>query len=897
MGAEQGSDSASSERDLVLAALHTAFDAEERPARRQPDVRRRSSHFNPQADSFPGYSVNREIHRGAQGVVYHAVQNGTGREVAIKVIRHGPFAALHETARFEREVQILCQLKHPNIVAIHDSGVVQGHSFLVMDYVESCSLDDHAAGSGRSVRDQLRFFVKICEAVNAAHLQGVIHRDLKPSNILVDKKGEPFVVDFGLAKLGNEPQHDETNAAQITMTGQFIGSLPWASPEQAEGRQAAVDVRSDVYALGVILFRLLTGRFPYDVVGNMREVVANILAATPRRPSGLNPRIDDEVETIILKALSKEPDRRYQSAGELSRDIQRYLHGEPIEAKRASSWYVFRKTVQRHRLPVAAALVFVLVLLGSAIGFSILYRDADRARLAEVVARKTAESEAEKVKQVQSFVHDMLTSADPMQFKGVNLTVREALDAAAANVDTKFAEQPDVELALRNVLGVTYRSLGEYGSAEFHLKRAVQLAEATYATNHPLVLASWHELGELYHYQGRLVEAEQLLSKTIDARRIALGADHPDTFNSMHCRAVVLRAQGNYIEAEAIAREVLAFRRAMLGEDDAFTLDSMNTLAWVLKERGNLAESKPLFAEALELFRKTLGPEHPRSLTAMNNLATVLQDQGERVPAETMYREALELQTRALGEEHPMVLTTMNNLADLLRMQGNLSEAEQFFRTALDARRRVLGNQHQHTLATINNLGLVLQLQKNLAEAEPLYREALAGRRHVLGDEHPDTWTTMSNLASLLSDRGDLEEAVVIQRDVLDLRRRKLGPHHTSTMIAMNNLATVLRQLGQLDESTLLAREAWENAKVALSPQHPNTLAFQGSYAKCLILQKQFDEGESLLLDAYQEFNTALGEKHPHTQRVVKFLVDLYESTGREEEAADFRSRVIEPGK
>ena len=320
--------------------------------------------------------------------MYLAIQKATKRRVAIKVMHGGPFAGSAGRARFEREVQILGQLNHPNIVAIHDSGVTgDGSCFYVMDYISGRTLDAFIRTDSRPpIGETLRLFQRICEAVNAAHLRGVIHRDLKPANIRVDPSGEPVVVDFGLAKIAVPDVTAETLPQLMSMTGQFIGSLPWASPEQAQGSPGGIDVRTDVYSLGVILYQLLTGRFPYEVVGNMRDVLDNILRAEPARPSTIRRQINDEVETIILRCLAKEKERRYQSAGDRARDIERYLAGEPIEAKSASGWYVLGKTIRKHRLSVGVVAAAVIGIAVFAVVMSVLYGQVSRARKDTVAA-------------------------------------------------------------------------------------------------------------------------------------------------------------------------------------------------------------------------------------------------------------------------------------------------------------------------------------------------------------------------------------------------------------------------------------------------------------------------------------------------------------------------------
>lgn len=359
-----------------------------------------------------GYDIVRELHRGGQGVVYHAVQRSTRRDVAVKVLRAGPFAGLADRARFEREVQVLAQLQHPSIVAIHDSGVVEGSHYFVMDFVRGLPLDDFLAGPGEELdrRARLELMAQVCEAVNAAHLRGIIHRDLKPSNVLVEwdagdgdassqehggepgsvrgsrpggdpraTRPTPKVLDFGLAKLTST----EGQASMMTLTGHFVGTPQWASPEQLVGGAMRVDLRSDVYSLGVILYQVLTGSFPYDVSGAWHEVASRIQRIEPAPLRRSRRDFDDDLNTIVMKCLAREPERRYETAGALARDIRHYLAGQAIDAKRESTWYVLRKTVRRYRLMIGAVAASFVVLLLFAAAMSVAYR---RAHVAEQAA-------------------------------------------------------------------------------------------------------------------------------------------------------------------------------------------------------------------------------------------------------------------------------------------------------------------------------------------------------------------------------------------------------------------------------------------------------------------------------------------------------------------------------
>jgi len=415
--------SAAAEQDSRRTRIRALVDA----ARRQASDTSVRPHSVPGSNSFPttaipGYVLENEIHRGGQGIVYSARQSSTGRTVAVKIMREGPFSGSRDRARFEREVQVLAQLQHPNIVGVLDSGTAAGSAYFIMDHVVGLPLDQWVTGLGtehidgpafagrvtrRGIERIIELFVKVCEAVHAAHLRGIIHRDLKPNNILVDAGGDPHVLDFGLAKV-RWPEGEVGEGPSVTATGQFMGSLPWASPEQAAGDSGLIDIRTDVYSIGVMLYHSFTGRFPYSVVGSIRDVLGRIAADPPMRPSAVCRGLDDELDTIVLKCLAKERERRYESAGELARDLRHYLANEPIEAKRDSAWYVLRKSLRRYRVPVAVAATMAFLVTASAISLSILYgrqgvllsevkQERDKAVTAEHVAdlaRKKAEYES-----------------------------------------------------------------------------------------------------------------------------------------------------------------------------------------------------------------------------------------------------------------------------------------------------------------------------------------------------------------------------------------------------------------------------------------------------------------------------------------------------------------------
>ncbi len=408
------------------------------------------------SDTFPGYTLTELIHRGGQGVVYKAVQASTERTVAIKVLRTGRFCDAVERLRFRRELDVLGKLKHPHIVTLYDGGTVDELPYLVMDFIEGRPLDVYIRSRNLTVRDALQLFMKICAGVNAAHVRGIIHRDLKPANILVDGHGDPHILDFGLAKLISAD--DDAGGDRATITGQFLGSLHWASPEQARGLPDEIDIRTDVHALGLILFFLLTGRLPFDPTTPAHTALRNIIESEPPQPGAARRGLDDDLNIVTQKCLAKDRDDRYQHVTDLMADIQRFMAGEPIEARRESTWYVLAKTVRRHRKAAIALCLAVAATLVYAVTITAMY---GRAVTAELEADRSA-TEAHNAKRDSQKTIEVLVGDVAQRLKridGAEEARRIILENAYENLQ-KLLEQRADDPALQADYACTLRDLG-----------------------------------------------------------------------------------------------------------------------------------------------------------------------------------------------------------------------------------------------------------------------------------------------------------------------------------------------------------------------------------------------------------------------------------------------------
>jgi serine/threonine protein kinase/tetratricopeptide (TPR) repeat protein len=810
------------------------------------------------------YRIVREIGQGGMAVVYLGERDDQNyrKQVAIKMVKTGinTEQILH---RFRNERQTLAALDHANIVKLLDGGSSEdGLPYLVMEYVEGLPIDQYCDQNKLSIDDRLRLFRQVCSAVQYAHENLVIHRDLKPGNILIAKGGVPRLLDFGIAKLLN-PECFQTPL--VTRTNWRPMTPEYASPEQIRGQ--AITTASDVYSLGVLLFELLTGHRPYRAASqSLLEMERLVCETEPEKPSavvqasqmkektardgaepmstqcGLQPtelqrRLRGDLDTITMKAIEKDPSRRYATASELSADIGRHLSHEPVLARPASTTYRAGKYIRRHPVGVTVAAGVVLLLTGFAAMQAFQLRRITRER--------------DRANWVTGFMEGMFKVSDPSESRGNSITAREILDKASKDIETRSAQDPELQAQIMHVMGDVYRNLGLFPRAQSLYERSAEIRRRVLGPENVDTLRSIDDLAWILNQEGHAADAEKLQRQTVATRRRVFGTQNPDTLKSMSNLAWTLDREGNYAEAEKLEREVLDIRRRVLTiNDDRETAATMNNLAATLGHEGHYAEAEKLKRETLDIRRRILGPEHQETLTAMNNLAATFQQEGRYAEAEKLQRETLDLQRRILGPEHPDTLRSMNNLAHTLVMEGHLAEAEPLQREALATKQRVLGPEHQDTLWAVQSLAWTLQLEGHFSEAEKLQRQTLEIQRRVLGPDRPNTLSTMAALAATLDKEGRYSEAEKLSRETIDAMRRVLGPEHPYLLQAADELAHILDGEGRYDEAEKVARQTLETQRRVLGPEHPDAATTAYDLACVLAHTGRSDEAISLLHEA-----------------------------------------------
>jgi len=854
------------------------------------------------------YQIVGRVGEGGMGIVYEAEQEKPRRTVALKLIKAGR-GSPETLRRFEQETQALGRLQHPGIAQIYEAGTADTgfgpQPYFAMEFIRGRPLRDYVQARHLDTRQKLRLIVKICEAVNHAHQRGIIHRDLKPGNILVDETGQPKILDFGVARVTDS----EAQVTRQTDLGQLVGTLAYMSPEQVLGDPLELDTRSDVYALGVILYELLAGRLPYSISQRLHEAVETIRDSDPAPLSSINRSYRGDIETIVAKALEKDKTRRYGSAEGLADDIRRYLTEEPIAARPLSARYQLQKFARRNRPLVAGVAAVLIVLVG---GIVISTREAQRARRAEQVSmaerdratreKQRADEESAVAKAVNDFLqNDLLAQASasaqagPQALPDPDLKVRTALDRAAARIEGKFEKQPLVEASIRETIAETYEGLGLYPQAQKQVERAVELRRHLLGESHPDTLTSMEELAGLYADQDKYALAEPLNAKVLEVRRHVLGPENPDTLTSMNDLALVYLNQGKYGQAEPLFAKALEIRRRTLGDEHLDTLSSMHNLALLYRDQRKYGLAEPLYSKVVEVRERILGQDHPATLLSMNNLAVLYGIEGKYPLAEPLYAKIVEIQPRVLGKEHPDTLLGMSNLAACYVAEGKYAKAGPLYAKVLGIQRRVLGEENSDTLESIRGLAWLYLGEGEYNQAELLLARVLQVRRRTLGEQSPATVAAMSNLAMLYRREGRYAPAESLLTKVLEIQRRSLGPQHPETADSMAALGDVFLEEHKYSGAGPLLREAL-NTQQMTSPDSWQRYYSESLLGASLSGQKQFAKAELLLLSGYDGMGlrkaTIPFPSRWALDEAGQRVIDLYQAWRKPEKAQAWREKL-----
>ena len=727
----------------------------------------RSAPFLAEApDAYEGrrigpWRLGDRLGEGGMGVVYRAERDDGlyDQTVALKLIGRGvaPDALVR---RFEQERSVLARLNHPHIARLIDGGLSDdGQPYFAMELAEGEPLTRFARQRDLSLRERLALFASVCDAVAHAHRHLVVHRDLKPSNILVTESDDgqpvPKLLDFGIAKL-----LDDDATPNQTRTGSLM-TPEYAAPEQIRPDAGGITTATDVYALGVVLYELLTDRRPYDIGRDAppSAVEKTICDTAVEAPSAVAPaaqrrRLKGDLDTIVETAMRKEPAARYASASALADDLRRHLEGLPIMARRATVGYRVASFVRRHPVGVGAtALVAAALLLG-------LAGTTWQARVA-AQERDRARTEAETSDRIAGFLETLFDVSNPLSteaIRGDTLTARTILERGAERVERELGDEPEIQGALLERLGLVYTNLSLFDEADSLLTHALAIRRSHLGANHPEVASSLGALGRHWHMRGDYARAEGYLRDALAIRLTTLGPDHIDTAESQHFFAVTLTYQEkDQEEAETLLKSALATRR-QLGPP-LHAAATLNSLGNLYMDTERFAEAEAAHGDALALRREHLDTDHPSIAVSLNNLALTLTNQDRYADAEPIYREALDRLKNELGTQHMYVAIGHNNLADVLQKDGRPQEAEPLYREAISLMKSLHPGGHPATAIFESKWAGTLAESGRYAEAEPVllrtHREIADG----FGEDHSFVGLSRERIAAMYEAWGRDDQA------------------------------------------------------------------------------------------------------------------------------------------
>lgn len=753
------------------------------------------------------YRIIKTIAEGGMGRVYLAVRNDDQFErfVALKVIRKGLISD-DVLSRFYSERQILASLNHPHIARLYDGGTSEDAiPWFAMEYIEGQPITEYCNQNNLSVDAKIGLFLKVCSAVQSAHQNLVIHRDLKPANILITPDGTPKLLDFGIAKLMDmEQQSGQTLYQKRIMTPEY------ASPEQV--RNGPVSTLSDVYTLGILLYELLTGTLPYSfearTAAAIEEMVCNTLPVLPSKISG-EKNLKGDLDSVILKALEKNPNNRYSAVEQLADDLRRFRQSLPVLAQKVSFKYRSRKFLTRHKWGASIATAIAILLISFA-GVTFMQSKAIEARAVE------AERQRDRAEGVSEFLIGLFESVDPSKAEDDSLTAIALLHRGANRVENELSGQPQVQANLYNVISDVYESLGMYEVGLELVQKAYDIQTKLYEGKHADIAYSLNAMGWLHFKIGDYTKAESLLKVALVMRRNLYEGPHLDISRSLNDLAVLKQAMDDFAATDTLLQEAIDIRKKLAGEQDQSVAVASFNYGALKYKLGDFAAAEKWVREAVNIFLLSLGEKDIRTANAMSGLASIIlaRDADKNMDeAEGLYRKALAIRIQLFGEEHPHVALSYTSLGNLLRHKHEFSEAEAMLLKALGLNKNLYDEGHISIAESKLYVGLLYEEMKNYTEAIKYYSEALIIYRDKFPNGHTRTADLLNYLGRIHMAAKKYDKAEPRLRNAFDLRKQLLGSNDARTISSIIKLGICLAKQGDVAEAKLLLVSGLEALK------------------------------------------------------------------------------------